>query len=229
MESKSKVPKVIFERVICEGEPKNLAELMGLDYSKSFPEFYEFLKTFVEKYEIYFLSKKQNPAKQVSEVVWEAGKKIFRQVPRYDCFNFIWLVFSNLIDQGLLLEGFDAVMAGRFKTTDIVQEAVAKNLLFEVREFTVFKNKSGFVFYNLTEGGFETKWQRRCGFYCILDNDSVSFFHNGNTKNFDGGAREKKFKTKNEFRDWLVKFHLAYTNNPTESELYRLPARYLKK
>ncbi len=222
--------KVNFEREVKkDGQPQNLAELMGFDYSESFPEFYEFLKTFVEKYEIFFHSKKQNPEMQIFEVVSEDGKKCFRQIPRYDCFNIIWLVFSNLIDQNLLPDDLDAQMIGRFKTTDVVQEAIAKNLLLEVKVFTEFRKKSGFVFYNFTEGGFETKWQRHCGFYCILDNGSVSFFQNANNKNFDGGAREKKFNTKNEFHDWLMKFHSAYTINQVELEFVNFASKIFRQ
>jgi hypothetical protein len=145
------------------------------------------------------------------------GVKEFKRVERYDCFNFIWLVFSNLIEQGLVSDSLEARIAGRFRTVDIVKDAIAKNILFELGEFTQFTKKSGFVYYNVSEDGFDTMFKRHCGFYIINNDKSISFIHNVNTKNKKGGTREKKFQNVREFKDYLLQFYSVYTSNSTNS------------
>ena len=134
----------IFEKKVVEGESVGLTGLMGLDYSE-YPGFSEFLLSLVHKYELFYLSKKQNPEKCVWEVFEAEGINKFRRAVRYDCFNFIWLVFSNFIEQEILPNDLEARIAGKFRTVDIVKEAIAKNILFELGDFTQFTKKSGFI------------------------------------------------------------------------------------
>jgi hypothetical protein len=208
--------KPIFGREIVEGDSVGLAELMGLDYDE-LPGFVDFMLSLVNEYELFRLTKKQNPYKCVWEVVQKNGIRSFNKIDRYDCFNFTWLVYYNLIEQGLLPPGQDSKIAGRFRTVDIVKEAIEKSILFEVGEFTKFNKKSGFVYYNISEDGFEKTGKRHCGFYIINKDKSVSFIHVVNTKDKKGGGRERKFQNIREFKDHLLRQYSAYSGNPTNS------------
>ena len=124
MEVVPKLPNVVFEKRVTEGEPQNLPELLGLDYSKSFPQFYDFLKSMINKYEVQYLSANINSEKQIYGVIFENNMRTFRQVYKFECFSFAWLVLSNLIEQDLLPKGFVAFKPGYVKTINVFIESI---------------------------------------------------------------------------------------------------------
>jgi hypothetical protein len=223
------IPKPIFERVVAEGEPVGLAELMGLDYSDSFPEFGEFLRTLVYKYEIFNRSQTQNIDKNIFQVVIKNGIRTFVDIKKYDSFDFNWLVFDNLIQLDKLPEDFVAKMSGSFRTVDVVKEAIEGGFLFELGEFTTIEKKSGFFYYNFAEGGFEKKSKRHTGFYVVNEDKSVSVFHNLLTKSKKGGVRETKFKSVGLFKNYLLRNFEVYTNNATTSLAPKYGNMFFKK
>ena len=81
-----------------------------------------------------------------------------------------------------------------------------------VTEETEISSKSGFLFFIKGENGFEERYERHCGFYCVHSDESVSFV--SNSASYGSGAKvgEQKFETIRTFKNWMLEKHATFIN-----------------